>query len=153
MRVNHYWLLLLSLLAVACVKDNTSSTDAPSEESIYYDVSLNFGGEITVEDAPLTRGTPTNDIYGINVYVDNDGDGSITDHYAYGLFDNKEDMTIPLLSGYKYRFECTLIKEAKKLFIMVLHSVTLSLDSDTPSRTQSQLLQLSQMIFYSAIII
>lgn len=114
MRVNHYWLLLLSLLAVACVKDNTSSTDAPSEESIYYDVSLNFGGEITVEDAPLTRGTPTNDIYGINVYVDNDGDGSITDHYAYGLFDNKEDMTIPLLSGYKYRFECTLIKEAKK---------------------------------------
>lgn len=113
MRVNHYWLLLLSLLAVACVKDNTSSTDAPSEESIYYDVSLNFGGEITVEDAPLTRGTPTNDIYGINVYVDKDGDGNITDVYAYGLFDNKEDMTIPLLSGYKYKFECSLVKDAK----------------------------------------
>lgn len=101
------------LMAASCSKENPSELVTPSEELVYYDVSLNFGGEISVDDEPLTRGMTTNDIYGINVYVDEDMDGQINEHYAYGLFDNKEDMTIPLLSGYKYRFECSLVKNAK----------------------------------------
>lgn len=113
MRVKHFWLLLLMLIAVACSKENPAEPTTPPEEPVYYDVKLSLGGDISVENEPLTRGTATNDIYGINVYVDEDGDGSITDHYAYGLFDNKEDMTIPLLSGYKYKFVCSLIKNAK----------------------------------------
>lgn len=113
MRVKHFWLLLLMLMTVACSDDSASEQITPPDEGEYYEVSLSLGGEFSVEDEPLTRGTATNDIYGINVYVDKDGDGNITDHYAYGLFDNKEDMTIKLLSGYKYKFECSLVKNAK----------------------------------------
>lgn len=113
MRVKHFWLLLLVLMTAACSKDNPSEQTTPPDEPVYYEVKLSLGGEITVDDEPLMRGTATNDIYGINVYVDEDGDGVISDHYAYGLFDNKEDMTIPLLSGYKYKFECSLVKNAK----------------------------------------
>ena len=113
MRVKHVWLLLLVLMTAACSKENPSNPNTPSEDLVYYDVVLNLGGEISVDDEPLTRGTATNDIYGINVYVDEDMDGKIDEHYAYGLFDNKQDMTIPLLSGYKYKFECSLIKNAK----------------------------------------
>ena len=101
------------LTAVACSDDTKSEQIAPPEELVYYNVSLCMGGEISVEDEPLTRGTATNDIYGINVFVDTNGDGNITDHYAYGLFDNKQDMTISLLSGYKYKFECSLVKNGK----------------------------------------
>lgn len=113
MRVKHLWLLLLMLTAVACSDDSKTEQITPPEEPVYYNVSLCMGGEISVEEEPLTRGTATNDIYGINVFVDEDGDGTISDHYAYGLFDNKQDMTIPLLSGYKYKFECSLVKNGK----------------------------------------
>ena len=113
MRVKHFGLLLMMLTTAACSDDIKNEQITPLEEPVYYNVSLNFGGEISVGEEPLTRGTATNDIYGINVYVDTDGDGKITEHYAYGLFDNKEDMTISLLSGYKYAFECSLVKNAK----------------------------------------
>lgn len=84
-----------------------------TEETVL--VSVGFGGEITVSNEPLSTkaGTPTNDLYGINVYYDVNKDGNINTNYAYGLFDNIGDMTIPLLSGHKYKFECTLVKEGK----------------------------------------
>ena len=48
-------------------------------------------------------------IYGINVYYKKDGDTQYQ-NYAYGLFDNIEDMTISLIGGYKYKFECSMVK-------------------------------------------
>lgn len=62
-----------------------------------------------------TRASATNNLYGINVYYDPARDGNPNTHYAYGLFDNKDDMSITLLSGYTYKFECTLVKDGKSL--------------------------------------
>lgn len=62
-----------------------------------------------------TKSAGTDDLYGINVYYDPSRDGRSNTHYAYGIFDNKDDMSIILLSGYTYKFECTLVKDAKKL--------------------------------------
>ena len=42
-------------------------------------VSMGFGGDISVSQEPLSTkaGTPTNDLYGINVYYDVNKDGDI----------------------------------------------------------------------------
>lgn len=78
-----------------------------------YTVSLGFEGDyISTSETPLSKAGETvkKKIYGINVYYKED-DESAYKHYAYGLFDNVEDMTISLISEYKYKFECTVVKE------------------------------------------
>lgn len=101
-------LCLLAICLLSCEKDPSSQVEE------YIDVALSFGGEVTVTTEPLGKaGTPTNDLYGINVYYDKNKDGNINTAYGYGLFDNIPDMTISLLSGYKYKFECTLVKDGK----------------------------------------
>ena len=76
-----------------------------------YTISFNLGGEfISTSETPLSRTEVTpKKIYGINVYYKKDGDMNYQ-NYAYGLFDNIEDMTISLISGYKYKFECSMVK-------------------------------------------
>ena len=106
------------LAFTACSTDENEIVpvnDNPKEEPIV--VSLNMGGDGVVTSEAETRGTATNDIYGINVYYDKESDGTIDDVYAYGLFNNKEDMTITLLTRHVYRFECSLVKNgANTLF-------------------------------------
>lgn len=109
--------LLCLFIMVACSSDETENIITPPadpEKTEMYTVSFDFSGDIDVSQESLSRGTPTDDVYGFNVYYNADKSEAIDDIYAYGLFDNKEDMTIPLLSGYKYKFECTLVKDGKK---------------------------------------
>ena len=74
-----------------------------------YTISFNLGGEfISTSETPLSRTeVAPKKIYGINVYYKKDGDMN----YAYGLFDNIEDMTISLIEGHKYKFECSMVRE------------------------------------------
>lgn len=77
-----------------------------------YTISFNLGGEfISTSDTPLSRteATPKKKIYGINVFYKKDSE-SYYQNYAYGLFDNVKDMTISLIGGYKYKFECTMVQ-------------------------------------------
>ena len=76
-----------------------------------YTISFNLGGEfISTSETPLSRTEVTpKKIYGINVYYKKDGD-TWYQNYAYGLFDNIQDMTISLISGYKYKFECSMVQ-------------------------------------------
>ena len=76
-----------------------------------YTISFNLGGEyISTSETPLSRTEVTpKKIYGINVYYKKDGETWYR-NYAYGLFDNIQDMTISLISGCKYKFECTMVK-------------------------------------------
>lgn len=77
-----------------------------------YIVSLGFSGEITnIEESPLSRAV-TNDLYGIQVYSKPSSGGEYK-LYAYGLFDDKANMNIKLLEGYKYKFECTMVVDGK----------------------------------------
>ena len=101
-----YILQILPLLfmfgMVGCSKDDIPSTDEPKE----YNVSLKFNGEITTADTPLTRGTATNDLIGVQVYQDEKA-------FAYGLFDNVDDININLHSGHTYKFVVTVVKDGK----------------------------------------
>lgn len=103
--------LISSVMWSGCQKNDGEKFDS-GEEVV---VSLNLTGDfdVDVSQDPLTRAVSTNDAYAINVYYDKEGDGSQNDLYAYGLFDNVADMTITLLSNHKYKFYCSLVKDAK----------------------------------------
>lgn len=116
-------LLLTALVTVAASVMTSSCSNAdeplpepiPNEEGTTYEVSLNLAGEYTeVSEEPLSRAgeeTPKK-FYGVNVYcMKTDGSEDTYSHYAYGIFDDVADMTITLLGGYKYKFECTSVKD------------------------------------------
>ena len=102
-------LIMLLLCVVGC---QMSDGDLVPEKPVT--VSLNLLGDfdVDVSQDPITR-AQSNDAYALNVYYDKEGDGVQNDIYAYGLFDNVADMTITLLSGHKYKFYCSMVKDAK----------------------------------------
>lgn len=98
-------ILGLSVLLVSC------SGIIGQEDKEYVSVSLS-PMTIGLEEESMTKASGTNNVYGLNVYYSADG----TDYsnvYAYGLFDNVGDMTISLLTGYYYKFVCTMVKDGK----------------------------------------
>lgn len=114
---------LLSLLALivvlsACGEHNLYEPPTPEPEPEpnpelkEYTVSFGFAGEITsIEEMPLLRAV-TNDVYGIQIYSKPENGGDYT-YYAFGLFDDKNKMSVNLLEGYKYKFACSVIKDGK----------------------------------------
>ena len=111
-----------TLLMAACSSDTAEVLEpsTPNNEQKTYEVKLNFEGEyVDVTEEPLTRADEDapKKLYGIQVYcMKTDGSESSYSRYAYGVFDNKEDMVISLLGGYKYKFECTSVIEGEDKF-------------------------------------
>lgn len=98
-------------IAAICLLCGCSKDGVVEEQSVpkEYTVSLKFNGEIETEDSPLTRAeTASTDLYGVQVYKDGQS-------FAYGLFDNVNDMNLNLLSDSKYKFVVTLIKDGKNV--------------------------------------
>lgn len=115
--------MVLILALIGTVITSCSNTDeplpepSPNDEGTVYEVKLNFEGDIpnfTESEEPISRAdesTPKR-VYGINVWcMKTDGTETSYKNYAYGLFDNKEDMVISLLGGYKYSFECYMVED------------------------------------------
>ena len=92
-------------------EDELLSKEQEENEQETYTISFDLGGEfISTSETPLSRTEViSKKIYGINVYYKKD-DNSSYQNYAYGLFDNIEDMTISLIGGYKYKFECSMVQ-------------------------------------------
>lgn len=121
------FLFALVAFAIGCSKDAGTDephpSDQPSEQPEMVTVSFAVKGDATIEEDPLPisraagEETESTDLYGINIYYDKEKDGLINDVYGYGLFDNVADMTVSLLTGYKYKFVCSLVKDGKnKIF-------------------------------------
>ena len=111
----------MALFAVLmCVNFASCSTEGetPVNDEEVYTVKLGLGGEILdITDEPLSRAT-TNNLYGIQVYsIPNKelgkGENIEWTRYAYGLFDNPDEISINLLKGYKYKFEATMVVDGK----------------------------------------
>lgn len=117
------FLFALLAFAIGCSKDagtnEPQTPDQPSEQPEMVTVSFAVKEDVTIEEDPLPKSravgeeTESTDLYGINIYYDKDKDGEINDVYGYGLFDNVADMTVSLLTGYKYKFVCSLVKDGK----------------------------------------
>lgn len=108
------------MMAVVTIISSCSNADEttpiiPVEEQISYTVSLNPTGDYTnVTEEQLSRADSPTKYYGINVYcMKTDGSESGYSFYAYGIFDNTDNMTISLLGGYKYRFVCASYVEGE----------------------------------------
>lgn len=113
MKAKHllFALFALSLGATSCENDNIDSQQ-PSEPKTYT-IKLRTTGEVDVTYEPLTRFTPDNrDLYGVQVFHKPASESSYK-AYAYGLFDNLDDITLELTENYKYCFEIILIDDGK----------------------------------------
>lgn len=114
--MRHSFILLISVAVVLMMSGCSKNIQSPDPRGEEVTVTITLGGELNawVDQEEITKsGSPSDDAYGINVFYDKENDGVQDDPYAYGLFDNVGDMSITLLSGHKYKFECTLVKDAR----------------------------------------
>ena len=108
--------MVASVAMIACSKEDAP---APQEEPEFYTVQLGWGGEIVdIAYEPLDTRATTDDLYGIQVYSTPDveleeGEEISWKRFAYGLFDDPNNITITLPKGYKYKFEATMIVDGK----------------------------------------
>lgn len=103
----------MAILAITALWSCDKDTSSDDGYGTPITVSLGVSGDSWVSSDPETKAAADNGIYGINVYFDKEKDGTTNDIYAYGVFDNVAEMTITLLSGYKYRFACTFAKNGE----------------------------------------
>lgn len=92
---------LAAMVAVSCNKESVPAETA-SEEPEVYEVKIGMGGAITFEQPVDTKATKEDILIGIDVWSCPEN-GSTYSHYAHGLY-NVEDITVKLVSGYKYKF-------------------------------------------------
>lgn len=100
------------LAVVSCQKNALPETSDQEQE--YVTVQLGMGGELDVTYEPMTRGNDNNDLYGIQVYsAPKDQENPSWSYYAYGLFDDVNDLTVSLLKGFQYKFVATMVVDGK----------------------------------------
>lgn len=103
--------------------DGNEFSQSPSKETTI-PVSIGFTGEVlNVSELPLARANASKDWYYFQVYSKpEDEQYDNYTYYAYGFFDNKNDMVINLKSGYKYKFDvgmCLKAEEKVRYFSLV----------------------------------
>lgn len=114
MKFTHFiFAAVMGVMTFASCQENITPEN-PAQEQEAYTVQLGFGGEWDVTYEPLTRGKDNNDLYGIQVYsAPNNEENASWSYYAYGLFDNVDNVTISLLKGFKYKFAATMVVDGK----------------------------------------
>lgn len=99
-------ILLLSAALVSCRLDKPD----PLPQGPTYSIKLNIDRERTIdeEDEPLTmvKGAPC-DLYAVQVYKK--GITGSYGKYAFGIFDNENDMVLDLPAGSTYKIEMTMV--------------------------------------------
>ena len=108
-------MLSMLSLATSCENSNAPSEQPTPTEPEYVTVSLGLNVELDYEYEPLTRAEENNDLYGIQVYstpIPATENAKWT-KYAYGLFDNVDNLAIKLIRGYEYKFVATMVKDGK----------------------------------------
>lgn len=115
--VDKIWLLAAMFAFSACGSDETIvGQEEPVKELKEYTVSLKLGGEVTTSESPLARAeTESTDLYGVQVYRKETGKAYSYSTFAYGLFDNVNDMKINLFEGSTYKFVVLLVKDGKNI--------------------------------------
>lgn len=116
---------LLSAIMIACIFSACGGKDEPMEGPNYhrgalYRMHLKLQGDYVEDyDLPLTRAmnSAPKDMYiGINIKKK---EGNKESRYAYGVFDDINNIYINLYSGEKYSFEVTVIKNGTEKLQLV----------------------------------
>ena len=106
------FVLIASLMAACsicgCNKIEPLS-DKENDKEQECKVSINLLGDITTSETEMTKSTsPTNNLYGVQVYQDGK-------KFALGIFDDVSCMNINMKSGHVYLVKVCMIKDAKSL--------------------------------------
>ena len=104
------------MLFTACSEVGTAEQPTTPTEPEYVTVSLGIDVELDCEYEPLSRAEENNDLYGIQVYSTPvpAAENAEWTKYAYGLFDNVDNLTVKLIRGYEYKFVATMVKDGKE---------------------------------------
>lgn len=120
-------ILLLMFIPIILLVGCSKESDKPSkdDDGEYITVNLNMSGEITeMVEKPLVK-SGNNDLYAIQVYTikgrngnDDDWDVDLQDYnnfipYAYGIFDNPNNLTIKLNKKHGYKIMALMIVDGK----------------------------------------
>lgn len=106
------FVLIASLMATCsicgCNKiDSLSDNENNKEQECK--VAINLLGDITTSETEMTKSTsPTNNLYGVQVYQDGE-------KFAWGIFDDVSCMNINMKSGHVYLVKVCMVKDAKSL--------------------------------------
>ena len=103
------------MLFTACSEIGTTEQPNTPTEPEYVTVSLGLNVELDYEYEPLTRAEENNDLYGIQVYSTPypATEKAEWTKFAYGLFDNVDNLTVKLVRGYEYKFVASMVKDGK----------------------------------------
>lgn len=114
---NAFMLLLVMSGATSCGNDldpmvdgnhrNKGDNDKPMMKTI----RMSFGGDVISEsEEPMLRANDPVKYTAINVFrTEKDKEGAKEEKYAYGLFKNKDNVSIDVVTGYTYRFESSIL--------------------------------------------
>lgn len=108
---------MLPMLAAACGDSGFPESMNSHRGKRTFKVNLSIGGDFIEQgESPLTRADGDDATYiGINVTAKKDGESNYH-KFAYGVFDNQDDMTLELMSDYVYRFEVTTVSKSTDVF-------------------------------------
>lgn len=117
------FLFIFFLMVTGCSKEGPVEDSDPTKQETFTKVSFAFTGEVlTIYESPLTRSTEAKDWYAFQVYSRPEGTDDSYGYYAYGFFDNIQDMVINLKDGYEYKFDVYMLPEGSEkvgLFALV----------------------------------
>lgn len=108
------FLLSVALFMISC--DKESLGDSMDDIESFVDMRVNFSGDLLeIEEIPFSKGVDVNDLCLVLVQNRLKNSNAGSSWYAYGLFDNMDDINIRLSSLYLYGFKCFVIKGGKDI--------------------------------------
>lgn len=118
--------LLLFLLLSSCASEMPPESDGShrfhrSDKGKIHRVALSLGGDYVLDsEEPLMRGdseVPAHKYVGINVTrLENGKKEDERQRYAYGLFEDLDNIEIDLYSGFTYDFEVSLLRDGTDIY-------------------------------------
>ena len=110
--------LMLAVIAISACNNSELQT-----QDEFVDVRFNFSGELNINESPLSKSDDAKDWYAFQVYSRAEGSEDYYQRYAYGFFDNTDDMVISLKSGYEYRFDVSMaVDGSEKVYKFALYN-------------------------------
>ena len=118
------FIALVAFVSVSCEKNHETTTTEDENYESFTKVSINFAGqEFELSETSLTKAGEVKDWYAFQVYSRVEGSNNSYSKYAYGFFDNKDDMVINLKNGYEYRFDvCMFVEGSKRVYKFALEN-------------------------------
>lgn len=120
---NYLFIIMAAIILASCGNEENlpveplkpEPPEVPTEQE-YIQVPIGFAGEITsITTEPFARADEAKDNYVFQVYAKPDNEEYASyKYYAYGFFDNKEDMIINLKTGYKYKFDVSMVVDGSE---------------------------------------